>query len=176
MTHHTLVECTHAKHARAILDIFNEAILNSTALYDYQPRPLASMESWFAAKAKGGFPVIGVEDESGVLVAFGSFGSFRAWPAYKYSVEHSLYVHHDYRGRGLGRVVIEALVAAARDRQMHTMLGGIDASNVASIRLHERMGFQLVGKLPQVGFKFGRWLDLAFYQLLLDGPAQPVDG
>jgi phosphinothricin acetyltransferase len=176
MTHHTLVECSHAKHARAILDIFNEAILNSTALYDYQPRPLASMESWFAAKAKGGFPVIGVEDESGVLVAFGSFGSFRAWPAYKYSVEHSLYVHHEYRGRGLGRVVIEALVAAARGRQMHTMLGGIDASNVASIRLHERVGFQLVGKLPQVGFKFGRWLDLAFYQLMLDGPAQPVDG
>jgi phosphinothricin acetyltransferase len=173
---HTLVTCSHDRHAGAILDIFNEAIVNSTALYDYQPRTLASMQAWFAAKVQGNFPVLGLEDEHGSLLAFGSFGTFRAWPAYKYSVEHSVYVHHSQRGRGLGRTVMQALIAAARERNLHAMLGGIDASNVGSIALHERLGFRHVGTLPQVGFKFGRWLDLAFYQLLLDTPAQPVDG
>ncbi|MFT3956738.1 MAG: GNAT family N-acetyltransferase [Piscinibacter sp.] len=176
MTTHTLVQCTHARHARAILDIFNEAIETSTALYDYRPRPLASMEPWFAAKDKGNFPVIGVEDGAGTLVAVGSFGTFRAWPAYKYSVEHSVYVHKDHRDQGLGLKVMQALLAAARERQVHAMVGGIDAGNAGSIALHERLGFRHVGTLPQVGFKFGRWLDLAFYQLLLDTPAAPVDG
>jgi phosphinothricin acetyltransferase len=176
MTPPTLVQCTHARHAQAILDIFNEAIETSTALYDYAPRPLAGMQAWFAAKDKGGFPVIGLEDAAGTLVAMGSFGSFRAWPAYKYSVEHSVYVHKDHRGQGLGLKVMQALIAAARERQLHAMVGGIDAGNAVSIALHERLGFRHVGTLPQVGFKFGRWLDLAFYQLLLDTPLAPVDG
>lgn len=176
MTQHTIVQCTHAKHAQAILDIFNEAILNSTALYDYQPRTLQSMEAWFAAKEKGNFPVLGIEDNAGTLLAFGSFGTFRAWPAYKYSVEHSVYVHKDHRSKGLGNEVMQALIAAARQHGVHAMLGGIDASNGGSIALHERLGFRHVGTLPQVGFKFGRWLDLAFYQLLLDTPLNPVDG
>ncbi|MBS0446775.1 MAG: N-acetyltransferase [Proteobacteria bacterium] len=176
MTSHTLVHCTHARHADAILDIFNEAIVTSTALYDYEPRPQASMEAWFAAKEKGHFPVIGLEDEHGALAAVGSFGPFRAWPAYKYSVEHSVYVHKDHRGRGLGMQVLRGLTEAARPRNVHAMIGGIDARNAVSIALHERLGFRHVGTLPQVGFKFGRWLDLAFYQLLLDTPLAPVDG
>jgi L-amino acid N-acyltransferase len=176
MTQATLVHCTHDRHAQAILDIFNEAIATSTALYDYAPRPLASMQAWFAAKDRGGFPVIGLEDAAGTLVAMGSFGTFRAWPAYKYSVEHSVYVHKDHRGQGLGLKVMQALIAAARERQLHAMVGGIDAGNAGSIALHERLGFRHVGTLPQVGFKFGRWLDLAFYQLLLDTPLAPVDG
>lgn len=176
MTQHPNVDCTHARHAIAILDIFNDAILSSTALYDYQPRPLASMETWFAAKDKGNFPVIGIDDEIGELLAFGSYGTFRAWPAYKYSVEHSVYVHKDHRGKGLGLQVMQALIAAARQGDVHAMTGGIDATNVGSIALHQRLGFKHVGTLPQVGFKFGRWLDLAFYQLLLDTPLNPVDG
>lgn len=176
MTPHRLVQCTHAQHAQAILDIFNEAIQTSTALYDYQPRPLASMETWFGHKEKGNFPVIGIEDETGTLLAFGSYGTFRAWPAYKYSVEHSVYVHKDHRGQGLGIQVMQALIATARQRDVHAMIGGIDASNAGSRALHERLGFQHVGTLPQVGFKFGRWLDLAFYQLLLETPLHPVDG
>jgi L-amino acid N-acyltransferase len=176
MTQHHFVQCTHAQHAQAILDIFNEAIQTSTALYDYQPRPLASMEVWFGNKDQGHFPVIGIEDDTGTLLAFGSYGTFRAWPAYKYSVEHSVYVHKDHRGKGLGVQVMQALIAAARQRDVHAMIGGIDASNAGSIALHQRLGFQHVGTLPQVGFKFGRWLDLAFYQLLLDTPSNPVDG
>lgn len=170
------VQCTHARHAQAIVDIFNEAIQTSTALYDYQPRPLASMEPWFAAKDKGNFPVIGIEDEQGTLLAFGSFGTFRAWPAYKYSVEHSVYVHKDHRGKGLGLRVMHELITEARKRDVHAMIGCIDASNLGSIALHDRLGFKLVGSLPQVGFKFGRWLDIVFYQLLLDTPMNPVDG
>ncbi|MEY4074007.1 MAG: hypothetical protein RJA29_1364 [Pseudomonadota bacterium] len=170
------VHCTHERHAPAILAIFNEAIVNSTALYDYQPRPLESMKAWFDAKQQGNFPVIGLEDSQGQLLAFGSYGTFRAWPAYKYTVEHSVYVHHDHRGRGLGLEVMRALIESARQRDLHALVGGIDATNTASIALHQRLGFQHVGTLPQVGFKLGRWLDLALYQLLLETPREPVDG
>ncbi|WP_298285513.1 GNAT family N-acetyltransferase [Acidocella sp.] len=171
-----IVQCSLERHAGAILDIFNEAIVSSTALYDYKPRPPASMAGWFGAKTAGGFPVVGVEGSAGTLLAVGSYGAFRAWPAYKYTVEHSVYVHKDHRGRGLGRVVMEQLIAAARRHDLHAMMGGIDAANKGSIALHERLGFKHVGTLPQVGFKFGRWLDLVFYQLLLDTPAHPVEG
>ena len=176
MSHGNIVQCTPESHADAILAIFNEAIVNSTALYDYKPRTPQNMVTWFETKRAGGFPVIGVEDHAGALLAFGSYGSFRAWPAYKYTVEHSVYVHGDHRGRGLGRTVMQALIAAATRNDLHAMIGGIDATNTASIALHERLGFRHVGTLPQVGFKFGRWLDLAFYELILGTPAHPVDG
>jgi L-amino acid N-acyltransferase len=172
----TPVACTEDRHAAAILDIFNEAIATSTALYDYKPRPPEAMAGWFATKRSNGFPVIGLEDEAGALMGFASYGSFRAWPAYKYSVEHSIYIHRDHRGKGLGRTLLGAIVEAARERQVHTLIGGIDAANQASIALHTAMGFEHAGTIRQAGFKFGRWLDLAFYQRILETPAQPVDG
>ena len=173
-----IVQCTHERHAAAILDIFNDAIVNSTALYDYQPRTTQNMVSWFEAKRAGGFPVIGIEDAQGRLLGFCSWGSFRAYPAYKYTVEHSVYVHMDHRGKGLGKLLMNALIDAARQSdKVHALIGAIDAANSGSISLHERLGFQHVGTLPQVGFKFGRWLDLAFYQLTLNAtPAHPIDG
>ncbi|WP_224962175.1 GNAT family N-acetyltransferase [Geomonas subterranea] len=176
MSEHTIVRCSFERHADAILEIFNEAILHSTALYDYNARTRQSMVDWFEAKRTGGFPVIGIEDGDGVLLAFGSYGTFRVFPAFKYTVEHSVYVHKDHRGRGLGRTVIKELIAAARENDVHAMIGGIDATNAKSIALHEQLGFKHVGTLPQVGFKFGRWLDLTFYQLLLETPAHPSDG
>ena len=176
MNDYQLVDCTFDRHAMAILDIFNEAIVNSTALYDYKPRPPESIVDWFDTKTKGGFPVIGVEDANGQLLAFGSYGTFRAWPAFKYTVEHSIYVYKDHRGKGLGNIVMKALIAAARQNDVHAMMGGIDASNSGSIALHERLGFKHVATLPEVGYKFGRWLDLSFYQLLLDTPLVPVEG
>ena len=171
-----VVRCDFERHADAILAIFNEAIVNSTALYDYQPRTPQSMLPWFDAKRAGNFPVIGVEDADGGLLAFASYGTFRGWPAYKYTVEHSVYVHKDHRGQGLGRMVLRELIAAARQNDVHAMIGGIDATNAGSIALHERLGFKHAGTLPQVGFKFGRWLDLVFYQLTLETPLNPVDG
>ncbi|WP_026841237.1 GNAT family N-acetyltransferase [Citrifermentans bremense] len=173
---HSIVRCNFERHADAILEIFNDAILHSTALYDYKPRTLQTMVDWFAAKRAGGFPVIGIEDSNGVLLGFGSYGTFRGWPAYKYTVEHSVYVHKDHRGHGLGQAVMRELLAVARENDVHAVVGAIDAANTGSIALHERLGFKHVGTLPQVGFKFGRWLDLAFYQLLLDTPAHPIDG
>lgn len=171
-----VVQCSHERHADAILEIFNDAILTSTALYDYKPRAPQSMIGWFETKRAGGFPVIGAEDAGGTLLGFGSYGTFRAWPAYKYSVEHSVYVHKAHHGKGLGRVLMRELIAAARQNGKHAMIGGIDATNASSIALHEQLGFKHAGTLPQVGFKFGRWLDLSFYQLLLETPAEPVDG
>jgi phosphinothricin acetyltransferase len=170
------VQCTRERHGDAILDIFNDAILNSTALYDYEPRTAQNMDDWFAAKERGGFPVLGIEDADGSLAGFGSYGSFRAWPAYKYTVEHSVYVHKARRGQGIGIALMRQLIDAARAQQYHVLVGGIDMENQASIALHTRLGFAHAGTIRQAGFKFGRWLDLGFYQLTLDTPREPVDG
>jgi phosphinothricin acetyltransferase len=170
------VACKHEAHAQQILDIFNDAILHSTALYDYKPRVFDAMLPWFEAKALHGFPVIGAVNHEGVLLGFASYGSFRAWPAYKYTVEHSVYVHPAHRGKGVGLALMLQLMAAARDQQVHVMVGGIDVENAGSIALHKRLGFTHAGTIRQAGFKFGRWLDLGFYQYILDTPEHPVDG
>jgi L-amino acid N-acyltransferase len=171
-----LVACTYEQHASAILDILNEAIINSTALYDYQPRPIESMVTWFATKTKGNFPVIGAIGENSQLLGFASYGTFRAWPAYKYSIEHCIYVHSDYRRQGIGLALMKQLIAAASEQQYHVMIGGIDMTNQNSIALHSQLGFTHAGTIQQAGFKFGRWLDLGFYQLVLGTPACPIDG
>ncbi len=176
MTDYRLVSCSFELHGQQILDIFNDAILNSTALYDYQPRTLETIDQWFAVKIAGGFPVIGLVDSNGTLLGFASFGAFRPQPAYKYTVEHSVYVHSAFRGRGLGRVLLEAIISEATSNDRHALIGVIDAENQASRNLHESLGFQLVGTLPQVGFKFGRWLDAVIYQQTLRTPAEPSDG
>lgn len=170
------VTCTYERHAAQILDIFNDAILHSTALYDYEPRTPQSMTAWFGIKEAHRFPVVGVEAEDGRLLGFASYGTFRAWPAYKYTVEHAVYVHRDHRGKGIGLRLMQRLIGEARARDCHVLVGGIDAANTASIALHEKLGFTHAGTVRQAGFKFGRWLDLAFYQLILDTPACPVDG
>ena len=170
------IACTYESHANAILEIFNEAIVNSTALYDYKPRTQESMIAWFKAKEAGRFPVIGITASDNQLLGFASYGTFRAWPAYKYSVEHSVYVHKNHRGKGIGLALMQQLITVAKDQQYHTMIGGIDIANTSSIALHERLGFTHAGTIKQAGFKFGRWLDLGFYQLLLETPIHPIDG
>src|SRR5947209_667137 len=123
-----IVQCERERHAAAILGIFNDAIANSTALYDYKPRTMEMMSAWFEVKTKGKFPVIGIENDSGELMGFASYGTFRAWPAYKYSVEHSVYVDVRFRGRGIGRRLLEETIAAAKGQNYHVLVGGIDAT------------------------------------------------
>jgi len=170
------VACTYESHATAILEIFNDAIVNSTALYDYKPREPESMVGWFKAKEAGRFPVIGAVAPDGKLLGVASYGTFRAWPAYKYSVEHSVYVHKDHRGKGIGLALMRQLIAKAKEQQYHVLVGGIDVTNTGSIALHEKLGFVHAGTIKHAAFKFGKWLDLGFYQLMLETPAQPVDG
>lgn len=170
-----LIACEQ-RHIPEIQAIFNDAIEHSTALYEYRPRSQAVVEEWLAGKQRGGYPVIGLAGPAGELLGFGSYGPFRPHPAYKYSVEHSIYVERAHRGQGHGATLLTELIASARRQQLHTLIGGIDAQNGASIALHRRFGFELCATVRQAGFKFGRWLDLVFYQLILDTPAQPADG
>ena len=134
------------------------------------------MIGWFKAKTDNRFPVIGLQDHGGQLVGFASYGTFRAWPAYKYSVEHSVYVHRDHRGLGHGRRLMERLIDEAQRQDYHVMIGGIDVTNAGSIALHESLGFTHAGTIRHAAYKFGRWLDLGFYQRILDTPREPRDG
>jgi L-amino acid N-acyltransferase YncA len=170
-----VIECT-AAHLPAIQEIYNHAILHSTSLYEYREWSEEVVGEWYAVRRREGTPVLGIEWEPGVLAGFATWGPFRPRPAYKYAREHSVYVAERYRGLGIGRRLLAAIVAAARDRGLHTLIAGIDSSNAASIALHRAAGFTPCGTVYEVGFKFGRWLDLEFWQLVLATPAQPVDG
>ena len=171
-----IIACTFAEHADVILEIFNDAIATTTALYAYQPRTKEFMSDWFEAKEKQSFPVIGCQDGAGHLAGFASYGHFRQWPGYKYTIENSVYVHRDFRGRGVGMFLMQALIARAVEQEFHTMVAGIDAKNSASIALHKKLGFFHCGTIQHAGYKFSTWRDLAFYQLLLATPANPLEG
>jgi phosphinothricin acetyltransferase len=170
-----LIDCDRTR-SPEILAILNEAIEHSTAVYDYEPRTASMMDAWFEGKEKARYPIIGAVDGAGRLLGFASYGTFRAWPGYKYTVEHSVYVERDSRGRGIGRRLLAAIIERARTQDYHVLVGGIDADNPVSIDLHVRMGFTFCGEIRDAGFKFGRWRHLRFYQLILDTPARPVDG
>lgn len=171
-----IVACSYEAHAGAILAILNDVIATSTALFDYRPRSAQSMIEWFRAKRTHGYPVIGAVAPDGTLLGFATYGAFRAWPAYKYSIEHSVYVHAKHRGAGVGLALVARLVELAEEQQYHALIAGIDASNATSIALHEKLGFVRAGTIKEAGFKFGRWLDLVFYQKLLQTPHEPRDG
>ncbi len=159
--------------AAEILAIFNHAIEHSTALYDLEPRTPAFMESWFESKDRAGIPVLGAIDADGSLAGFATYGPFRPFAGYRHTFEHSLYVRADRRGGGLGRALLSAIVNAARERGVRTLVGVIDAENTASLALHHASGFHSAGVLRSVGRKFGRWLDVELLQLTLPGPNDP---
>jgi L-amino acid N-acyltransferase YncA len=155
-----------------ILEIYNEAILHTTAVYTYEARPLDWMEQWFIEKQDKGLPVF-VAEIGGRVAGFASYGPFRPWPAYKYSVEHSIYVNKDFRRQGIARKLLRVLIDKAEASGLHTIVAGIDSENAVSITLHREFGFREAGILAQVGYKFGRWLDLQFMQLILSSSIQP---
>ena len=158
----------------AITAIFNEAVVNSNAIWTEKQDSDAERLTWMQARLALGYPVL-VAADGPVVLGYGTFGDFRAFPGYRYSVEHSVYIHADHRGRGLGRVIVDELVAAATALGKHVMIAGIDGGNPASLRLHAQAGFGAVARMPEVGRKFGRWLELVFMQRMLDaaGAARP---
>lgn len=149
-----------------ILAIYNEVIMNTTAVYDYEPHTLEMRQQWFRTKQEQGFPIF-VATENEKIVGLSSIGPFRAWAAYKFSVENSVYVASNSRGKGIGKLLLPPLIRAAQNLGLHTIIAGIDATNEASIKLHRHFGFEEVAHFKEVGFKFNRWLDLKFFQLII---------
>ncbi len=146
-----------------LLAIYNEVIATSTAVYTDNPVTLDNRVQWWRERVAKGFPVLVATAGSEVL-GFSTFGDFRAWPGYRYTVEHSVHVRADRRGQGIGKALLTALFPRAEALGMHVMIAGVDGANAASIRFHERLGFERAGNLREVGNKFGRWLDLVFLQ------------
>ncbi|MFV0564855.1 MAG: GNAT family N-acetyltransferase [Flavobacteriaceae bacterium] len=160
------IRFAHQNDIPAILEIVNHEIKHSTALYDYNERNLETQIQWFNSKCETGFPVI-VAHIEGVLMGFGSYGLFRPWDAYRFSVEHSIYIHQKAQGKGVGTQLLTALINLAKKEGYHTMIAGIDALNKGSIGFHKKFGFVEVGTIKAAGFKFDTWLDLTFLQLML---------
>lgn len=149
-----------------ILDIYNEVILNSTAVYCDDPVTLEERMSWFEGRRKLGYPVL-VADVDGQVAGYSSFGDFRSFPGYRFSIEHSVHLAPAFRGHGHGAALVEALFPAARTLGKHVMIAAVDAANAGSIRFHERLGFSEVARMPEVGYKFSRWLDLVMLQKMV---------
>lgn len=146
-----------------LLAIYNDVVASSTAIYSEQPSSLDERREWWRARIGLGYPVLVARDDSGV-VGFASFGDFRAWPGYRFTVEHSVHVRADRRGGGIGTALVAALIERGRAIGKHVMVAGVDADNTPSIRMHEKLGFEQVARFHEVGWKFGRWLDLVFLE------------
>ena len=158
-----------------ILEIYNDAILNTTAIYDYKSHTLEDRIQWYEKRKQDGYPLL-VFEENDKVVAFATFGPFRAYPAFKYTIEHSIYVHKDYRNLGIGKILLKELIDIASVDEYATIVACIDSLNENSIKIHEKFGFKYSGTVTKAGFKFDKWLDLVFYQLDLTGPRIPLEG
>lgn len=156
----------------AILDIYNDAVRNTTAIWNETPVDLANRQAWFDARAQQGYPILVAVDGADVL-GYASFGDWRPFEGFRHTVEHSVYVRSDQRGKGLGPALMIALIERAQGCGKHVMVAAIESGNAASVHLHERLGFVVTGQMPQVGVKFGRWLDLTLMQRVLSPGADP---
>lgn len=156
----------------AIAEIYNHAVLHTAAIWNDKTVDTDNRIARFEARQLAGYPVL-VSEENGVVTGYSSFGDWRAFDGFRHTVEHSVYVHPDHQGKGLGRSLLVALIKEARRLNKHVMVAGIEAQNRASLHLHETLGFVISGQMPQVGTKFGRWLDLTFMQLQLDDRRDP---
>jgi phosphinothricin acetyltransferase len=149
-----------------IMDIYNDAVANTTAIWNETLVDLANRKEWFAARMARGFPVI-VATVDGSLAGYASYGDWRAFEGFRHTVEHSVYVHRDFRGGGIGGILMQELITRAASNGVHVMIAAIESENAASIRLHEKLGFRIAGRFSEVGIKFGRWLDLTCMELKL---------
>ncbi|KDN99611.1 GNAT family N-acetyltransferase [Pseudomonas donghuensis] len=156
-----------------IRDIYNDAVLNTTAIWNEQAVDLGNRQAWFDARQAQGYPILVAVNAANEVLGYASFGDWRPFEGFRHTVEHSVYIRSDQRGNGLGPKLMQALIERARACNKHVMVAAIESGNAASIRLHQRLGFTFNGQMPQVGVKFGRWLDLTFMQLILSPDAPP---
>ncbi|MDE2362665.1 MAG: N-acetyltransferase [Hyphomicrobiales bacterium] len=161
-----LIRAARENDVAAIADILNDAIVNTLATWMHHPFSLENRIEWFLARQHESFPVL-VADIDGVVAGYASFGPFRAYDGYARTVEHSVYIHRDFRRRGLGRALMKPLIEAGRKRGDHVMVGAIGLPNDASVALHSQLGFAEVGRMPEVGWKFDAWRDLLLVQKIL---------
>lgn len=154
-------------HLHEIQYIMNDAVLHTTAIYDYHERDEAYMKQWFSNKLIQQMPVLVAVNKEQHVLGYGSFGVFRPFDGFQFCVENSLYVHPQHQGKSIGKLLLAALIQAAEQKSFHTMVAVIDAENEKSVALHEKFGFSVAGKLNQAGFKFQKWLDLLFMQKML---------
>jgi phosphinothricin acetyltransferase len=150
-----------------ILEVYNEAVLNTTATYDYEPRTLEQRQQWFEERRRDNYTVFVALDGGGRVAGWSALNPFHARPGYRFTAENSVYVAASVRGQGLGKLLLAPLIDAAKVRGLHAIIAAIDAENEASLRLHARFGFEKVGHFKQTGFKFGRWLDVVYMERLV---------
>jgi L-amino acid N-acyltransferase len=158
----------------AITAIYNDILINSTAIYNDRQTTVEERIAWGQARREQGYPVI-VAEEDGRIAGFGSFGDFRSWPGYRFTVEGTIHVHSCSRGKGVGTELLRLLIARAKELGKHTMVAGVDSENVASIRFLEKFGFERAAFLPEVGYKFDRFLDLVILHYWITPPTKPRD-
>lgn len=168
-----LIRAAGASDIEGILAIYNDAAVNTTAIWNETAVDVANRAAWLADRERMGYPVLVAVGEEGAVLGYATFGDWRPFDGYRNTVEHSVYIRNDRRGTGIGKVLMIELIERARSLGKHVMVAGIEAGNVASIRLHQKLGFEPVGHLKEVGTKFGTWLDLAFLQLTLDSRTAP---
>jgi len=158
----------------AILEIYNWAIRETTAAWTTRQETLDDRLSWFEGRRDQDLPVLVAADADGTVLGFASYGPFRPKEGYRLTVEHTVYVDPAAQRRGIGRALLERLVEIAASRGVHMMIGAVDGDNAASIGLHEALGFKVAGRLPEVGTKFGRWLDLVLVAKVLGEAEAPA--
>lgn len=150
----------------AMLEIYNDIILNTTAVWHSDPHTIEMRREWYAIKKEQGYPVF-VAEENGKLTGFSTIGPFRPWAGYRFTVENSVYVAAGSRGQGIANLLMQPLIDAAKEMSLHAIVAGIEATNEASIALHNKFGFVEVAHFKEVGFKFNRWMDLKFLELIV---------
>jgi len=156
--------------AETIAEIYNDAVLNTTAIWNEKTVDFLNRIRWIRERQAAGFPVIVAADEKDEVTGYASYGDWRPWDGYRFTVEHSVYIHKDARGAGSGYALMRELIRLATQQGKHVMVAGVESENVASLALHKKLGFSEAGRMAEVGTKFGRWLDLTFLQLRLASP------
>jgi L-amino acid N-acyltransferase len=150
-----------------ILEIYNDAVLKTTASYDYEPRTLEHRTTWFEDRTREHYPIFVAENDARHVVGWSALNPFHTRMGYRFTAENSVYVAASERGKGIGKLLMEPLITGAKKRGLHAIIAVIDAENQPSIRLHAHFGFEKVGLFKEVGFKFDRWLNVVYMERIV---------